>query len=115
MIYGKLNADGRLTDIRYGPQQIDGTWPDGSQDVELMSMPADSGPWGYDSVNQLAVPAAKTAIEKTADIPLPGVVIQALCVQDSARRLVLIPLAIQIWAAGVIDKVTKQVVATGVS
>ena len=58
MIFAKLNASGLLSDIRSGPQQPGGLWPDGSQDVPLAAMPTDpiGTQYTYDAVNQLAVP-----------------------------------------------------------
>lgn len=56
MIFAKLNSDGMLSNIRFGSQQPGGVWPDGSQDVSLISMPIGYGPFGYDSINQIAVP-----------------------------------------------------------
>lgn len=70
MIFAKLNADGTLTDIRSGPQQPGGVWPDGSQDVPLVTMP--TSPTGtkytYDSQNQLAVPVAARKPRRPYDV-----------------------------------------------
>lgn len=59
-LYGKLNADGSLTDIAYREAV---TWPDGAE-VPVAAMPADSGPWTYDAIAQAAVPVPPTTHQR---------------------------------------------------
>lgn len=49
--------NGRLSDIQDVPAAR--TWADGGADVPLNAVPAGFGPWSYDSVNKLAVKAAR--------------------------------------------------------
>jgi hypothetical protein len=47
-IYGRLHADGSLTDIRY-------TREPGNDDVSLVAMPFGFGPFRYDEIGKVAV------------------------------------------------------------
>lgn len=53
---GKLHSDGSLTDIGNRTPQ---TYGDGSVDVALAAMPTTFGPWTYDAVGKVTVPAPK--------------------------------------------------------
>jgi hypothetical protein len=106
VIFAKLNADGTLTDIRNGPQQPNGAWPDGSQDVPLVAMP--SGTPGtrytYDPAKQLAVAQPPTLDQLVAAIPVNAAALQALCAVVDALRQQQTPPA---WAVTIVWSVAS--------
>ena len=56
----------------------------GPNDVPLAKMPTDFGPWAYDAVNKLAVPATLADEEKLDRVALPARLTAALLLRASS-------------------------------
>lgn len=107
MPYGRLNAaTGELTDIAdRDPQTV--------ADVFLNRLPRFAGPYGYDSVNRLAVPLVRASMnddQKLADTAIPPKLVAALAVRMSTTYASR-PAAVRTKVQGIIDNAADAIVA----
>jgi hypothetical protein len=100
-IYGRLAAtDGRLTEIgrRVAPIYRD--------DVPLVQMPDFVGPYEYDSVNQLAIKATLTDLEKVETNTYSNRLILALCALNATVPMT--PATIN-WAHNIVNQHAQEI------
>lgn len=108
-VYGRLNAvSGQLTEMRYAASPV---YPD---DVPLLAMPGGFGPYGYDAVNQVAIPlpaAKQTDAQKIGNVAMDGRTVLALLTLRTSTQWAAVPAAVQQRVQAAIDNSAAAIIA----